>query len=83
MTQKIQDPSSAAAKARLQAIMDRFGCLPSLSRECTEDLPGFDRLALARSLERMIARSRDYGMTKITVHMDLLDAAQLAEALRK
>jgi hypothetical protein len=79
MTQNTQE----AGKARVQRILDQFGCLPSISRDCTEDLPGFNSLALAESLERMIARSRDYGHTKITLHMDLPDAARLAEALRK
>jgi hypothetical protein len=77
------ETANAGAKARVLAIIDRYGCLPPLSSECTASLAAFDREALAQVLERMVRQAGVYGYSKITVHMDLADAIALAQELRR
>lgn len=43
----------------------------------------FDPKRLAAALELELARSRARGWPRITIHMDLDDAAKLAHALRR
>lgn len=71
---------SDAAKRQVTAMLDKFGCLPSITPLTT--LPKFDPLELAQALERNLSEAGDYGHTKITLHLDLPDAHALARALR-
>ena len=68
-------------KARVQKIIDTFGCLPSVQPLST--LPRFNALELAQAIEANLNESAVYGHTKITIHLDLLDAHALAQALRR
>jgi hypothetical protein len=43
----------------------------------------FDPVRLAEGIEQEIARCRIYGWQKITMHMDIIDAAKLAHVLRR
>ena len=70
------------AGARLvERLIQQYGCLPSLTDGPA--LPSFDPQALAQALEHEIARAGEYGWTKITLHMDVPDAALLAQHLRR
>jgi len=65
----------------VEKLIQTYGCLPA-----TGDgpiLPAFDAKALAHAIEQAIAQSADYGWTKVTLHMDLPDARQLAHFLRR
>jgi hypothetical protein len=68
------------SKARVQKIIDTFGCLPSVTPMTT--LPRFSPLELAQGLEQNINEAGVYGHTKITIHLDLPDAHALAQFLR-
>jgi hypothetical protein len=46
-------------------------------------LPRFDPRALAAALECEIGRANICGFTKMSIHMDIIDAAQLVKFLRK
>lgn len=65
----------------IEKLMQQYGCLPSLTDGPV--LPQFDALALAQALEQEVNRAGLYGWTKITVHMDIPDAALLAQYLRR
>lgn len=71
---------NSQGKARVQKIIDTFGCLPSVTTMTT--LPKFSPLELAQGLEQNINEAGDYGHTKITIHLDLPDAHALAQFLR-
>jgi hypothetical protein len=68
-------------KARVQKIIDTFGCLPAIAPMTT--LPAFSPLELAQAIEANLNEATVYGHTKITLHLDLMDAHALAQALRK
>lgn len=65
----------------VEKMMQQYGCLPAIGENTT--LPKFNALELAQAIEAEINRSGEYGFTKITLHMDLPDAAQLSKFLRK
>lgn len=46
-------------------------------------LPRFDALELAQALERLLTECAERGHTKVSLHLDLIDAQALATALRK
>lgn len=69
-----------AAKQRVNNILDKFGCLPSITPLTT--LQRFDPLEVAQALEQNLSEAGKYGHTKITIHLDLPDANALARALR-
>ena len=69
-----------AGSAAIHRIIDRFGCLPSITPMTT--LPRFSPLELAQGIEANLNEAGDYGHTKITLHLDLLDAKALAQFLR-
>jgi hypothetical protein len=46
-------------------------------------LPRFDPRALAAAIECEMERANICGFTKMSIHMDIYDAAQLAKFLRK
>lgn len=71
---------NSQGKARVQKIIDTFGCLPSVTPMTT--LPRFSPLELAQGLEQNINEAGLYGHTKITIHLDLPDAHALAQCLR-
>lgn len=65
----------------VEKLIQQYGCLPA-----TGDGPvisRFDRNAIAAGIECELSRASDYGFTKITLHMDLPDAALLAKFLRR
>lgn len=64
----------------VEKMIQTYGCLPSIGEMTT--ITEFQALELAQGLEAEINRSGDYGFTKITLHMDLPDAAKLAKYLR-
>lgn len=70
-----------AGKYRAQKIIDTFGCLPAISPLTT--LPKFSPVELAQAIEQNLNEAGVYGHTKITLHLDLVDAYQLAGYLRK
>lgn len=68
------------AKGAVLRVIDRFGCLPD-----APDGPiveSFQPKALADALAQEIERSREYGWSKITIHMDIPDAAKLMHFLK-
>ena len=68
------------ARTAVENIIAKYGCLPS-----APDGPiveHFDRVALAQAIESEVQRASLVGWTKITLHMDMLDAMQLARVLR-
>lgn len=65
----------------VEKMMQQYGCLPAIGENAT--LSQFNARELAQAIESEINRSGEYGFTKITLHMDLPDAAQLAKFLRR
>lgn len=76
----MQDKTSGARA--VEKMIQQYGCLPSVG-EATSTLSEFNPKRLGEEMEKLIAMSKDYGMTKLTLHMDLPDAAKLAAHLRK
>lgn len=69
------------AGARIvEGLLARYGCLPAAGDGPV--IPRFDAEALATALEQEVNRSGEYGWSKITLHMDVPDAAALARFLR-
>lgn len=65
----------------VEKMMSQYGCLPS-----APDGPivaEFNPKALAKAIEQEVKRCHDYGWPKITLHMDVSDAAKLAHFLRR
>ena len=65
----------------VEKLMQQFGCLPS-----APDGPivsTFDPVVLANAVEQEVRRSKEYGWSKVTLHMDLPDAELLVRALRR
>lgn len=69
-------------KQRVAELMDRYGCLPRLGEHLGE-IPEFDADRLGQTLEQAINKAKEYGLVKVTLHMDIPDAAKLAKHLRK
>lgn len=65
----------------VEKMIQTYGCLPSIGEMTT--ITEFQAAELAQGLEAEINRAGDYGFTKITLHLDLPDAAKLAKYLRK
>ena len=64
----------------VERLIRTYGCLPA-----TVDGPivlKFAPTALAKAIEQEVKRAGAYGWDKITMHMDLIDAVQLAKFLR-
>lgn len=73
------------AVERIRQLYRQFGHIPQAPQAlgCT-NLPGFNPEAVAQGIEREIQVARfQGGRGKITLHMDLDDAAQLAAFLRR
>lgn len=66
---------------RVEKLIHEFGCLPALGDLST--IARFDALEVAAAIETELSKAGEYGFTKITLHMDLPDAAMLAKHLRK
>lgn len=64
----------------IEKLMQQYGCLPSLNDG--PRLEVFDPLLLAQAIEQEVQRAGEYGWTKITLHLDIPDAAKLAHVLR-
>ena len=73
--------NKSAGAIRAAQIIDKFGCLPSITP--LTEMPGFNSLELAQAIEANLNEAQLYGHTKITIHMDLPDAAALAKCLRE
>jgi len=77
----MNDTSQRAGAEAIEKLIQRFGCLPSAG-----DGPivaRFDPEALAAAIETEIRRAHEYGWSKITLHMDIPDAALLSNCLRR
>lgn len=61
--------------------MRQYGCLPTIGAGPV--LNEFSALGLAEALEQELNKCAELGLAKITLHMDLKDAASLARVLRK
>jgi hypothetical protein len=70
-----------AGRLAIEKIMQTYGCLPSAGDGPV--LSAFDSTLLADALDSEVNRARDYGWSKITIHLDIPDAAKLAAHLRK
>jgi hypothetical protein len=46
-------------------------------------LPKFNPLELAQAIERLLTECAEKGHTKVTMHLDLIDAQAMATSLRK
>jgi hypothetical protein len=73
--------NNQAGKRIVEGLMQQYGCLPSLSERQT--IEQFNCNRLADAIEAEVNRAKEYGFTKITLHMDIPDAAKLAAALRR
>jgi len=69
------------ASVTIERMMQTYGCLPSAADGPV--IPEFTPARLADALMQEVARARDYGWSKITLHMDMPDAVQLAHFLRR
>lgn len=67
--------------AAVESLMRQYGCLPQIGQGST--LNEFNPLGLAQALEQELNKCAELGLAKITLHMDLKDAASLARVLRK
>lgn len=67
--------------ARIEKLISTYGCLPTIGDVTTVFM--FKPDELAAGIEAEINRAHEYGFTKITLHMDLPDAALLAKHLRR
>jgi len=65
---------------RVERLLAEFGCIPPAPDGPL--LKTWDKRALAEAILSEIRRAKQFGWTKITLHMDLRDAKRLAEALR-
>lgn len=70
-----------AGAEKVAKLIQRYGCLPDAGDGPV--LPRFEPLAVAKAIEGELLRARDYGWSKITLHMDIPDAVLLAKQLRK
>lgn len=65
---------------RVQALIDRYGCLPP-----GPDGPKIEEFSpgkLADAIEQELERCAAMGWAKLTLHMDAADARKLANHLR-
>ena len=65
----------------VEKLIQQFGCLPSVPEG--EVIDAFTPAGLGRAINYEINRAKEYGFVKITLHMDLPDAAKLASYLQK
>lgn len=73
----------ADTRAVLEAIK-RHGGLHNLPPAPDGPIvPEFDARKLAEAIEHEIARAHAVGWTRISLHMDLMNAIRLAQALRR
>lgn len=70
-----------AGKQRIEKVLGLYGCLPDAPDGPV--IPRFDAKVLAAAIEQEIIRAGQYGWSKITLHMDVPDAALLAQHLRR
>jgi hypothetical protein len=73
--------SQEAGKRRIAQLIQTYGCLPDAPDG--PRLERFDAEALATAIDQEIARSIEYGWSKLTIHMDIPDARLLASYLRR
>lgn len=69
------------ARTSVENLIAKYGCLPT-----APDGPiveHFDCIALAQAIESEVQRGALVGWSKITLHMDMFDALELARVLRK
>jgi len=69
-------------KKRIANLVREYGCVPAAAPDGPL-LLRFNAGKLGAAIERECARARVVGWTKITLHMDLQDAALLARHLRR
>jgi hypothetical protein len=77
----MRTPAQQAGADKVAQLINRFGCLPEAPDGPT--LPKFQAKALGKAINHEIARAKEYGWSKITLHMDLPDAHLLAQYLLK
>ena len=65
----------------VQRLIKTYGCLPDAADGPI--VPRFTPKAVAHGIEQEIVRAGDYGWSKITLHMDIPDALELAKFLRR
>ena len=70
-----------AGALMVEKMMQQYGCLPSAPDGPV--IARFDALELAQALESEMERSAIYGWSKMTIHMDMIDARALAAFLRQ
>ena len=76
----MRNPPNAAGAAAIQKLIKTYGCLPEAPDGPT--LEKFDAIKLAEAIDQELERGRDYGFSKITLHMDCPDAYLLSQFLR-
>jgi len=73
--------SHEAAKAQIAKLIQTYGCVP-VNAPDGPVVERFDPERLSDAIQSELNRATESGWTKITLHMDLLDAALLAKHLR-
>lgn len=72
--------SQAAGKAALNKMIDVFGCIPAAPDG--QSIDAFNPRLLADAIAAEVDRSRSYGWSKLTIHMDIPDAVKLMQFLK-
>jgi len=74
-------PQQEIGRRRVEELIERYGCIPRAPDG--PFLSEFGAKSLSDAIEKEIERSKDYGWSKITIHMDMPDAKKLVEELRR
>jgi hypothetical protein len=69
------------SRLEIERIVAKYGCVP-LDAPDGPFVERFDAIELGKAIEREINRASEREWSKITLHMDILDAALLAKHLR-
>ena len=69
-----------AGARQVEKLIQQYGCLPATPDG--EMLSHYTRVGFVAALDAEIRKARDYGMPKLTIHMDLLDAVPLLHDMR-
>lgn len=64
----------------VEKLIQQFGCLPSLVDG--QKIPGYERVAFITALDAAITTAHEFGQPKLTIHLDLPDAARLLADMR-
>lgn len=74
--------SNEQGKRWVQRMLDTHGCIPALSDGATT-ITTFNAAQLGVALEQEINKAAQFGFSKLTLHLDIPDAVQLARFLRE